>query len=808
MIASLIIYAFAVALLIALAGWALEKLGAWRAWPRRGIWAAALLLSLAYPALKVMLPHQTEVAPGMVEIQPEATLPPATTVAPASAPVEMPSSPSSRVLQARQAKWAAPMSLESDLRALWIGGSSGLLLLYAALWLRLRLSRRLWHRDSMNGQEVWVTEALGPAVYGCLRPRILIPQWVFESPVAARSLVLAHEREHIAAGDPWLLLLGLVAVAAAPWNLPLWWQLRRLRFAIEVDCDRRVLRAGVEPRAYGEMLLAVGQRRTLSPLGAIALIEPASQLLRRVRIMAGPRTKGGRLLVGATLLLSLACLAGAIELEAPDITGDSTLRKMPQLYEYDLIKPPHFSSAEAAARAKYPEVFDGQFDGSVEVAVGLDRSGALLGVEKRVHHPAGPILKPFLPLGYASSWAQVHGFESQDVLEHYDYLFAWHGPLNTNKLYLTYDVIKWPHDPARSVEHVRQAVLMRYPEMLQPDPDGKAEAKTIAVYMNDDGAINRSTVSTDNQIRPDKLFEGMGLRAEDLGHRGRTGYWTDLDDPMRSKAGAHSIVYYAWPRRASDPPDPPSGQDAYYHRVPNQDPSTDALIDKERDTVDRAIVKKYFPSFWLTGVSPQELLYVLLDRHGGVCGTAQHNREIFGGPANSEFEARFPGIQIGYATSYEIRSDNGHKAQVWFSWPARDSPATTCAAVDLSIRKDVFVMASVFESDREVQKIPLSLTFGIPATGGRKEIFRAQPHSDIGVELTAIDVTPDTVELRTRVRQLTAADDDAYEGAWFSQKPIARVAYGQEATVQVNDDKGQSWRIVLRPRRLDSRQSF
>jgi beta-lactamase regulating signal transducer with metallopeptidase domain len=808
MIASLMIYAFAVALLIALAGLALEKLTASRSWPRRGIWAAALLLSLVYPALRVMLPHHEELTPGVVEIQPAAMLPPATTVAAASAPVEMPSSASSRASQTRHAKWAAPVSLESDLRALWIGGSSGLLLFYAMLWLRLRLARRLWCRDSMNGQEVWVTEALGPAVYGCLRARILLPKWVFESPDGARSLILAHEREHIAAGDPWLLLLGLIVVAAAPWNLPLWWQLRRLRFAIEVDCDRRVLRAGVEPRAYGEMLLAVGQRRTLSPLGAIALIEPASQLLRRVRIMAGPRTKGGRLLVGATLLLSLACLAGAIELEAPDIDAASTPRKLPELYEYDLTKPTHFGLAEAAARAKYPEVFDGQFDGSVEVAVGLDRSGALLGVEKRVH-PAGPLVKPFLePHGYASSWAQMNGFESQDVLEHYDYLFAWHGPFNANKLYLTYDVIKWPHDPARSVERVRKAVLMRYPEMLQPDPDGKAEAKMIAVFMNDDGTINRSIVSPDNQIHPDKLFEGIGLRSEDLGHRGRTRFWTNLDDPMRSKAGANSMVYYAWPRRASDPPDSPSGRDAYSPRIPNQDPSTDALIGKERDTVDRAIVKQYFPNFWLNGVSPQELLYVLLDRHGEVCGTAQHNREIFGGPANSEFEARFPGIQIGYATSYDIRSDNGHKAQVWFSWPARDSPVTTCAAVDLSKRKDLFVLASVFEGEREVQTISLSLTFGIPATSGMKSAFRVQPHSDIGVELTAIEATPDAVELRMRLRQLTATNADGSEGAWFNQKPIARVAYGQEAAVQVNDDMGQSWRIVLRPRRLDSPKSF
>jgi hypothetical protein len=222
--------------------------------------------------------------------------------------------------------------------------------------------------------------------------------------------------------------------------------------------------------------------------------------------------------------------------------------------------------------------------------------------------------------------------------------------------------------------------------------------------------------------------------------------------------------------------------------------------------VDRAIVKRYFPNFWLNGTGPDENLYVLLDRHGEVCATAQHNAKIYGLP-NSEFEARFPGIQVGNSFSYGIRSDNGHEAQVWFSWPARDSPVTSCAAVDLSKRKDLFVLADVFEGDRGVQLIPLSLSFGIAASGGTKSTFRVQPHSDIGVELTAIEATPDAVELRMRVRQL-ATDADGSEGAWFNQKPIVRVAYGQEVAVPVNDDKGQGWRIVLRPRRLDSPQSF
>ncbi|UUZ52386.1 hypothetical protein LP419_22985 [Massilia sp. H-1] len=47
----------------------------------------------------------------------------------------------------------------------------------------------------------------------------------------------------MAARDPQLLGLALLVLVAMPWNLPMWWQLRRLRHAIEVDCDARVLAA-------------------------------------------------------------------------------------------------------------------------------------------------------------------------------------------------------------------------------------------------------------------------------------------------------------------------------------------------------------------------------------------------------------------------------------------------------------------------------------------------------------------------------------------------------------------------------------
>ena len=43
-------------------------------------------------------------------------------------------------------------------------------------------------------------------------------------------------------------LFGAFAVVVAPWNLLMWYQLARLRRAVELDCDGRLLRCGIGRR--------------------------------------------------------------------------------------------------------------------------------------------------------------------------------------------------------------------------------------------------------------------------------------------------------------------------------------------------------------------------------------------------------------------------------------------------------------------------------------------------------------------------------------------------------------------------------
>jgi hypothetical protein len=179
----------------------------------------------------------------------------------------------------------------------------------------LTVRRRRWTEQRVDGVPVLVSPETGPAVVGLVRGRIVLPAWAVAGDAEARALVLEHEREHLRAGDPRVLAAGLVCAALMPWNPAVWWQLRRLRLAVEVDCDARVLRRRGDVRAYGQVLLEVGRRATRTRLPAAAFSEPASSLERRIRIMTAPRVR--RPLARAAGLGALAALLAAVACEAP-----------------------------------------------------------------------------------------------------------------------------------------------------------------------------------------------------------------------------------------------------------------------------------------------------------------------------------------------------------------------------------------------------------------------------------------------------------------------------------------------------------
>jgi len=181
------------------------------------------------------------------------------------------------------------MHFTSDelLLVLW-GLSSAVVMLWCIfLWIGLSIRVRQSPRARVHGVLVQVADRFGPAVFGFLRPQILLPQSLLEAPLEEQRIALTHEVEHVRGRDPMLLLVGLILTALAPWNPILWWQLKRLRFAIEVDCDARVLKSGVAACLYAEVLLNAARHRTLTPIAVVAA-GSGNTLERRIRAFMTP----------------------------------------------------------------------------------------------------------------------------------------------------------------------------------------------------------------------------------------------------------------------------------------------------------------------------------------------------------------------------------------------------------------------------------------------------------------------------------------------------------------------------------------
>jgi len=176
-------------------------------------------------------------------------------------------------------------SFDRPLEVMAVAATMAALAYLCLSFMRLRrIERRLEPRE-LDGQRVLISRALGPALLGVIRPRIVIPEWIQDLPPAHRRVILAHEQRHAVARDPLLSLANTVLVALQPWNPVLWAMRSRLRLAIEIDCDRRVVRATGDVRGYAELLLTVHERTMSRPEPMLAFVERPSNLEWRVRQM-------------------------------------------------------------------------------------------------------------------------------------------------------------------------------------------------------------------------------------------------------------------------------------------------------------------------------------------------------------------------------------------------------------------------------------------------------------------------------------------------------------------------------------------
>lgn len=384
MIAAWMAYCLLVSLLLGAAAAAAERGLRLCRRPGRWAWATAVLGSFLLPAAAFLLPRAWPAAPGP-GARGLALLPLVTGAAVPEGSAEA----EGTVLVERLA------ALDGALLAMWAVASAGLAVFVVLSALRLRRERRGWLTGWLGGVPVLEGGERGPAVVGVLRGRIVLPTWFRQLEGELQRVVLLHEAEHLRAGDHRLHAAAALSVLIAPWNAALWWQLRRLRLALEVDCDARVLARGVAPAAYGDLLLRVGSRLSGPRPAGAGLSEPKSFLERRVRAMTEkrprhPMARAAAAGAASALLLAVSCEApappgppqeGATALPAAASVGeqDATPRHIP----YDT--PPRLQNRDevrSALAEAYPAALREEgVGGTVTLWILIDETGAVRNVQ-------------------------------------------------------------------------------------------------------------------------------------------------------------------------------------------------------------------------------------------------------------------------------------------------------------------------------------------------------------------------------------------------------------------------------------------
>ena len=318
MLLNLMVYVVTVSLLLGLAAWAFERALCLFAFPTRWIWVGAMGGSLGYALLAVLRPATAQPLGTGAGTPLDALLMPVI----GSITQLLESSP-------------AGGGLDAILGAGWVLLTLSVTAVLFRAHQRLRSDRSTWTPAELDGRDVLVSEDLGPGVVGWIRSVIVVPRWAFGMPRAERELMLRHEGEHCHAGDTRMAGLALLLLTLLPWNLPLWWQVHRLRLAIEIDCDHRVLHHSADVRRYARLLVEIGARGTASRLSALAFARPIPSIERRILAMTDTRDPRYMRTAGLTLLALLLVVAScqveqvSTNIEVEQVTPEAVVEPVP-----------------------------------------------------------------------------------------------------------------------------------------------------------------------------------------------------------------------------------------------------------------------------------------------------------------------------------------------------------------------------------------------------------------------------------------------------------------------------------------------
>lgn len=186
---------------------------------------------------------------------------------------------------------------------MWLTGAAALLVAFAMVYCAtLREVKTARHLR----ENVYLSEKItSPAVYGVLRPRIVLPAGWEKRDL---TYILAHERTHVRRLDNLWRLLAF-AVVSVHWFNPLAWLFLKLFLGdLELACDERVI-AGYDAeqrKAYAHALLdGAGSKNLFASAFGGARVRTRIENVLSFRRMTGLSVVGFALLLGAILIALL-----------------------------------------------------------------------------------------------------------------------------------------------------------------------------------------------------------------------------------------------------------------------------------------------------------------------------------------------------------------------------------------------------------------------------------------------------------------------------------------------------------------------
>jgi beta-lactamase regulating signal transducer with metallopeptidase domain len=331
------LYMVLVSALVAGAATAIDRVARFAGRPTRWIWALAMLASIA---LAVVAPLRTSASHAPTVFVAPVSSTTYSVSAADSLPARVWLADARRLLDVPFVSGAAsltrlPASVNRFALVTWLLATVVLGLLLVLVHAGFVRTARRWPVAEIQGRRVRLSPSTGPVVVGLACPEIIVPRWFLDRAPAEQRVVLDHEAEHIEAGDALMLAGACGAVAVMPWNVALWYMLSRVRLAVELDCDARVLRRGVPASTYGTLLIDLAEQALPLRLTVAALADDPSHLRQRIIAMKREIPRFALLRAGAAATIALVGLLAACEAKLPT---ESDIKQM------------DVASAERAAR--------------------------------------------------------------------------------------------------------------------------------------------------------------------------------------------------------------------------------------------------------------------------------------------------------------------------------------------------------------------------------------------------------------------------------------------------------------------------